>query len=221
MYSFMKTSSFKFVYATATLVALTNFIVKLALTAYVIYEGKFLTIEYQLMLRRILTVGNVTKFLLFWSILVSLLGAYSLNIKKKFMMRISSNLTVIVIVLTISSCLYFRSRYPTSFNSIVEHSFYQDPAVQDAVIAWNSSLNTGETKKDGVIEGMQTFCRNVVAFETTSAVLLILLCILLWVARSIKLEEKEPLEHPPITELSRVGLNTTSLRTKRVVLGTA
>ena len=182
---------------------------------YLMINIQFINIEKLVLNEYIITSCFVAKLLIFLNLFISLLSSYSINLSSKILMKYTAVFSILTQLLGINAIIYFINYYVTFFSSILRDKFYSRPRV--SILLENyfpgkpySSL------KDLCVQKMTDVINIFIFYETFSIILMLLSTLILVTSLYTKLTvENEAI--PVIQVLSRAGLNTSSLRTKRVV----
>lgn len=212
----MKTRGFKTVKFLASIFSISTIMASLALIVYLARHFRFLQIEIDVMEEFNLTLCNILKMLMFLNPGVCLLSSYALNIPSKFVMLIATYISSIILFGSLYILYYLRWEYSNFFGSILDNEFYSRPGLIVAIQNWKPDVSAADLKRL-CKETMVSMTGVVFYYELFSFLSIFALVLLLSLARSIKIEQEGAVEPPLISELSKVGLNTSSLRTKRVV----
>ena len=212
----MKTSSFKIIYATGTLIAIAEVLLSIIFLGFILSNHSFINIENQVMLRRTITIGVISKYSVFMGLVAGIFGAYALNIRSKVCMKLCIYISSLVCPLFAYFVYYFKSQYTSDFMIIMQNEMYANSIIRLSISAWVPDTPAVDMLKKAE-ERMRLLCKIYCQFGLANIGLILSLCILLYAARRIKIEKREKIV-PAITEQSRVGLNTVSLRQKRVIM---
>lgn len=192
-----------------TIVASSIFII------YILINTQILNLETLIMVEYTFTIQFVSKMLFFMNMLISFMSFYSLNLASKFMMKITAFFSVFTILFGSFTIYYLKSDYHQMLSNILNDKFYSKSKINIQILNLYPSSPPSKVI-DLYLSNIERIMNLTLLFEVLSLTMMMVTFIVLIVAQNIKISLEE-VKIPPIKEMSRVGLNTCSLRTKRIV----
>ena len=214
----MKTRGYKTVHALASILCTFTVLYTFTICIFMIFNIRFIQLEADVIPRREFTLSSALKLMIFFNTLAALLTGYSFNVSSKALMKMCNYVIVPILLFTTYILYYFFNEYPRRFGNMLKTEMYSKARLvtelRTIFTDWNDREIIGQCAQRMVNLSAIFFYYNLFCF-----VVFIVLMMLVSYARGIKINEPK-LVVPAITEMSKAGLNTVSLRNKRVVLGT-
>jgi len=214
----METKTFKGIRLFLSFVNSLLCLLSLGALIYLLIRFPLFTIEKQTMRGQSLTIYNCVRIVIIFDLTSSLSVIYALNIASKPLMKIIQIYLVITQAIVLYFVYYFSIVYKSLFSRSIENRFYSGTSVDNALISYYPGLDD-MGMIEACINQMNEIRMLFVKYSIISIGVLLLTLLVLVVIRSIRIEEeRKEIEKPVFTELSKVGMNTVSLRAKRVVV---
>jgi hypothetical protein len=211
----MKTKTFRALRSVAHLCNLIAIAVSVVYIFYALINVKMLILEHIIMKESLQTVYNSMKIMIFLNILGCMLSSYSLNISSKAVMGLCVAICLGIEALGIYFAFYLHKYYPAYFKNVLDSKIYVNREVFLSLETYLPTSGVLESK-DECIKQMKSLIISFIVYEEICFVAILATSIILKLSKYVKITEEESCV-PVISEYSKVGLNTVSLRSKRVV----
>ncbi|KAI5168592.1 hypothetical protein PAEPH01_0258 [Pancytospora epiphaga] len=216
----MKTRTFKVMRFIITSLSIILIVTTLFLCGYLVRHVTFVQIEAEVMKNSssVLTILNISKATGFLYVVLGFLASYSMNIPSKLLMLLVLYLGNIMSFGIIYTIYYLGFEYQNHFSSILDSEFYSRAGLIGVIKTWKPSLSAVELKS-ACKDMMGSMIFVLIMYEVIAISSMFTISGFLILTRRMDIELKSLVaDAPPISELSRVGLNTCSLRNKRILV---
>lgn len=211
----METKGYKMSRALIQLFSLFVIMINIGIIIYSLYYSYLIEIERLVMERYYVTYYDTGLYLLGFNILFGLFASCGITSKKKSIMAIYSHICKIYIFIGSILTAYLYFFYITTYGTSLSNSMVQLGPVNQ-LIAIKTGINNMQIAPIRVKTDMNRILNIFSGFQFIVIVLQIIQLFLISYAMSIKLTSISSVA-PPITKISRLGLNTESLKKKRIV----
>lgn len=214
----MKSTSFKIIRIITGLLTTIQVIVTLVYAMYAIYYNRTISTEDSILNNTIVKLAITIKLTIFFNLLIALITAYSYNISSKALMKTSTYL--ILIALFVQGFILYQVKYSYTANykasaKIALYNSRDFPLKAQQLFSDISAPQAAEM----CINEMSRLANIFIYYNIMCMSIAIIEALLLTYTRKIKINKI--VEVPEMTKIHRAGLNTESLRVKRVLIGTA
>lgn len=213
----MRTRSFKILRLFTGTAAIIMILSTLLFWSYCLYNIRFLRVEAEVFKEFIISFQLVCKTGGFLNILLGCLTCYFLNITSKAAMLVDMYLDAIFLLVQMYFMYVVHYELRNKFANILNCEFYSRAQLSIKVHTWRPDLESIQLK-DAAKRMMGAMADMFVIYDIVCMSCSLLIFMLLYATRHIELEKTDPIDNPPeIAESSKVGLDSISLRAKRVV----
>ncbi|KAF5140268.1 hypothetical protein AAJ76_3800021344 [Vairimorpha ceranae] len=210
----MTTTAFKNLRAIIQLISVLLILINIPIPAVLLYNTRFTTIEIDNLNLGYLSLSFLYKVLLIFNITLGMFASCGTNSKVKFYMRLYLFFTFLFMLGLITYILYVRNFYQNHL--LTTYTTKTALSVQQKVIM--SSLlfcSTGIDCDKILKERSELFIKIYLSIGSLSFILHFISFVLIKIAVNISIEK--PHEGPKFVTITRAGMNTESLRNKRVM----
>jgi len=181
-----------------------------------LYDYELWNIEREAAKSLIITYYDFALYLVFINLIMGLYASCGITSGKKIFMTIYIKLDILMLLINSATVLYMYFYYPETIGMCIGTRAGQSPAFNSKI-----TTKTGITSTSmSVLEIKKEISSVIIHFVYSELIViaasLLLLFSFMYVIR-IRLSFPSPLINPPVIDCSRQGLNTASLKKRRVV----
>ncbi|KAI5149225.1 hypothetical protein ENBRE01_0775 [Enteropsectra breve] len=214
----MKTRSYKALRFCSNTLCTVGILSSIAMLIYMLGNKTVMNIEHVAMPRTVITLYSAYIKIAFFSIGSFLFSIYAFNIASGLLIKISRLLNFLLI--SVCTVIFFKLNYnyACSIKQILSNTLYSNSSLKNIFIERYSPKSfIGDLSTEYINEFQNLLHWYKILLGYIIAALLANI-VMGMVARKITIHTEDIIAEPVISEMSRAGLNTSSLRVKRIVL---
>ncbi len=213
----MKTKAYSLIYTFALIFSTLAILSTLPFLSVLCKNIKYIQTESYILDNKTITLGFAIKVCIFVNLSVFLITIYSFNLMQKTLMKLANYINIICSIITNTIIYYFYNHYPKYYKDNIQSMKIKGTKTIIYSYMLSYDVKDPRTTEEKIFDEIKPILNYFIYYEILASICLIIIILSLIISMKIQIEEtfRKPVV---LSTISKSGLNTVSLREKRVVV---